>query len=238
MKKSISVLLAVIMAITCIPTAFAAANGIWVVQYDENNKVYLQNTETNESIYAAVEVKDGIQRPVDLEEYVIVLNNAEYVDTEAVLSNEYTYEIQSLSHTYYSYTQKSKSKVNGTPKKVTQDIKGPASVSHGTSTSISESFSASVSLGVNQKSAIRQGASFTWNTSSSSSTSFGVTFPVPSGKTGYVQFTPYLNRTTGELWATITNGTTITKSKISNITAHSPIKVGSTADGLFELRIK
>ncbi len=45
------------------------------------------------------------------------------------------------------------------------------------------------------------GASFSpWNTSSSSTTTFGAVFPVESGRKAYVQFTPYLNVTVGDLY--------------------------------------
>ena len=107
---------------------------------------------------------------------------------------------------------------------VTPSVKGPATISSGSSASFS--YSASVSLTASDRVSIGG----TWSASSNSS--FGISFNVPSGRIGYVVFTPKYKSITAErityFDATIVNRTTI------NI--KQPVKAESFADRLYELR--
>jgi hypothetical protein len=73
------------------------------------------------------------------------------------------------------------------------------------------------------KSSIKAGATFGWNKSSSSSTSFGMSFKVPKNKTGYITFTPKLNAVYGELVKTkvSTTGGSFPESHIGYATGYS-----------------
>lgn len=126
----------------------------------------------------------------------------------------------------------SSSKIKCSRAKVTPDVRGPASISKGTSIQTSESFGGSINVSASIKSLIvaevKAEVGFTWNTTSTSSSSFNATFNVPSNKIGAVYFTPYLQQF--DMYYYNVSG------QQYNIIAKSPIKLSSGfTDGLYEL---
>lgn len=122
--------------------------------------------------------------------------------------------------------------VKGTPflnynknQKVTPTIKGPATITSGQSKSFS--YTASVSLTATERTIIGG----TW--SATSNASFSASFPVPANRNGYVQFTPYYRAVTADRIYYV--DATIVDTVRIYIT--QPVKVGSFADGLYELKL-
>lgn len=110
--------------------------------------------------------------------------------------------------------------------KVTPSVKGPATITKGSS--VTFSFTSNISLSISDKTTIGG----TW--SASSNASFSVSFKVPSNKTGYVQFTPYYRTVTADKLHYF--DATLLKTEKLNI--KQPVKVGSFADGLYELKLQ
>ncbi|MES1045496.1 hypothetical protein FOA22_13580 [Heyndrickxia oleronia] len=127
----------------------------------------------------------------------------------------------------------------GLRKKVSGDALGPATISYGEAATITDSFTGN--LVFNYEKYIKSGASFTWNHTASSLSKFSVSFPVPSGKIGYVGFTPYLNKTWGNSYIDTFNTAHVLISTSNNglVYGYSPKKTSAGfADGLYALIIK
>ncbi len=174
--------------------------GPWVVTYDSNQKVFLKNTKTGEELIQAIRMdSNGNTIDINLEEYVNQLNHQIHTSSQqkSIIENSI---ITPMSYMLYKYVETSTYVGLGSPKKVTPDIIGPATISYGSSATISEAFGATISATFQVKEAIKVGASITpWNKTVSSAAQFGATFPVDSGRTAYVQFVPYLDVSVGNL---------------------------------------
>ena len=120
--------------------------------------------------------------------------------------------------------------VNGTRKKVSPDVAGPANITYGesitTTGSITGGLSGSIQARIIKAIEIKLNVSVSY--SSSSSANFAISFPVPSGKIGAVYFTPYLSQSNVNYYDV--NGNCI------NVSATLPVitSAGFT-DGLYEL---
>ena len=138
------------------------------------------------------------------------------------------------------YTESGHSVVNGSAVKVSPDAVGPADITYGTSVSISESFSVSGSATTESiKQAVRAGAGFTWTKSVSTSASFNVKYSVPKGRTGYIKFTPRLNKTVGTYTVKYYLNNRYLTGDSSSVTAYSPIKLSNGhADGTYALVLR
>ncbi len=251
-KKTVSFILAISILVIMNTSIFATNTVVsrsWTVRYDNNSNIYLKNIKTGEIVVRAFRL-DETGKPIDikLSQYVQVLNN------QTVDQNQKQSVTQSTSDTvtqhtsstldlppyitsYYRYEQTYSYTDSGSSVKVTPDVIGPATITYGNSTTVTESFSAAISLNAEAKRVIKGGASFTWNSSASTSTSFGLTYSVPAGKTGYIKFTPYRNVTVGELYEDVFyNGTYMSTLDQGISYGYSPKKLSNGfADGIFAL---
>lgn len=118
----------------------------------------------------------------------------------------------------------------GTMSKMTPDVRGPATITYGTSltttSSISVNFGAEINAFVFKTLALKFGVSYTQ--SSSTSRNFSSTFNVPSGKTGAVYFTPRLY--TGTCIYVDQNG------QGTSTFVTFPKTINGFTDGVYELR--
>lgn len=137
----------------------------------------------------------------------------------------------------YKYVESTHYVCMGDTVTVSPTIQGPGTISYGTSHTFTESFSASISLSYDEKSAIRAGAGFSWNSSASNSSTFGVTYSVPAGKYGYVTFTPDLYCTCGTLYEQHYSGGVLVGSvNLGEVYAYSPVVLSNgICDGIYRL---
>lgn len=123
--------------------------------------------------------------------------------------------------------------INGKREKVTPDVYGPAKISSGSSITSSSTWSGNISVTVESllfsKIKVQLGGSYA--KTSSSSTSFGLEYSIPSGRIGTVYFTPYYWHFDAVYYDS--NGNPL------DIYAETPVvlKTGFT-DGLYELVLK
>lgn len=138
----------------------------------------------------------------------------------------------------YNYHEEEKSQVNGSPQKASADSIG-GTIQTGYSVTVSESFGGNISISTAVKEAITISASFNWTKSASTSSSFSVTYTVPEGKTGYVQFTPYLMYTKGTMLEKKYLDGVLLSSNSYSVWGRTPKTLPSgLADGRYELVIK
>lgn len=190
----------------------------------------------------------GNQIEIDLIEYAKTLNETTLIPTntqEQLIVNDQLNNANHFQRTYvfipfhtYSYTETRNYRTTGSPIKCTADMVGPCDITYGESETVSESFSASITLS-GEKSAIQAGASFGWEHSVQTTSSFSVAYNVPAGKIGYIQFKPYYNVSVGNLTDTFwTSQYTNTKS-VRGEYGMSPVRLANGyADGVFELMYK
>lgn len=112
-------------------------------------------------------------------------------------------EVEMVPYDYrewYTFTPSgSKTKSNGTRRKVSADFVAPnagGAVTKNISFTVSNTFSANVTTS-SEKSAIQAGAGFTWVKSATASTTY--TANLAKGEKGYLSFTPYYNKISGNL---------------------------------------
>lgn len=202
------------------------------------NKEYLLDMITQEKIYSAYKTnEDGKLVEITLDEYNNILTNMEQSIEEENVQQAIEPRSPTIWKTYRYSGQKGNSVVNGARVKVSPDVKGPASLSSGYSTTVSNSFGGTFSASVGDL--IKKSASFTWNISASTTKTFSVTYKVPKGKTGYVGFTPYLNKTWGIGYEDTRTQTGVISTKSATVYGYSPKKLKSgLADGLYALVYK
>ncbi len=125
---------------------------------------------------------------------------------------------------------------SGTRRKVSADFeapKGGGSISKTISFTVSQTFSANVTLD-SEKSAIQAGCGFTWVKSASSNTTY--TAHLNSGEKGYLAFTPYYNKISGSLQV-YSNWDGLISSK--SVTGYSVKKTADgESDGLYQFIYK
>ncbi len=250
-KKLISLMLVFVILSSLHLNVLAADNsGYWIVKKDSSNSIYLQHTETGKKILEARSYDDsGNLVDFDLVEYARLLNDQiEIEQNDAIEQKTSSYtektnpetksdsvNTRSIPITIYTYIESRNYTSLGTARKCTADVVGPASLSYGNQISTTETFSASVNLS-GEKDAVQAGASFGWSTSSSSSSNFGVSFPVPSGKTGYVTFRPRYNTTEGTLRTRVYYNNSLLIDDSETVKGHSPkILATGFTDGIFAL---
>ena len=134
-----------------------------------------------------------------------------------------------------SFRVVSQSTVNGNRYKVSPDCVGECTLTVQTSVTVTDSFSASITICGSMELAIiakiEGSVGFNWSTSSTLTQSVGVTKTVPAGKTGALYFTPYM-----KVFNVIYTDENFDEWPI---TAKSPIELeNGMPDGLFELIYK
>ncbi len=191
----------------------------WMKSFDnETGEEILLNRITNEKVYEVYETINGESVKLNIDEALKKFNLNEDIN---VKSSRAIFGVSSVK------------KVTGSARKISQDVSGGklgATISIGTSTTVSESFTVG---GTTEaiKSLVRANSGFTW--SKSLTRSVTTTHKVPAGKVGYVAFKPYYREVRGTVNGMIV-GTPITE----KIVARSPIKVGTVCDGLEYLAYK
>ncbi len=244
--------IALLLNLSVFANAQASDTRIWIDRTDENGSIYLENTQNGEKMLEAFCIDAfGNTIELDLLEYINELNNAVIIDTAETSTGSDSFTALAINnpiiitpHTTaeyeYVYTQTSSYVGVGNAEKVTPDVVGPATVSYGNTITVSESFGGGLNLTVNLKKKISAGASFNWNISLSTNTSFGVSYNVPAGKTGYIQFKPRLDVTKGHLYEKFYfNGALQSTTDMGECWGACPKKLSSGfADGTYELILK
>lgn len=138
----------------------------------------------------------------------------------------------------YYYTETRTYVGLGAAQKVSPDYKGTATITLVNSVTTTNIYGGSASAIVEATNKIKLGASFNWNTSSASSTSVSGAWPVPAGKTGYIQFTPRLNVSVGNVLMTFWVSGIYKSLDMGESWGASPAKAGSFTDGIYELILR
>jgi len=261
MKKKISVLfLCFVLLLACFPNfAFAESNmelnkqSYWKVMTNNQGEIYLYNTVTGEKMVQAYRIDENNNIVyLDLEalaghlnamEYAKRLNLVEDIPLPKSPASQKDNDVVPQYTTLLPWREyretRSYTKL-GTPEKVTPDYVGPYTITHATSITVTESFGGSVSISGAVKDAIKAGASFTWSRSAQSSTTIGGNTTVPEGKIGYVQFTPYLNVSEGDVYYCVASSTgKITKIYEGTAWGSCPKKLSNgMADGIYQLILR
>lgn len=240
MKRFFICLLAIIFVLPFQAQATGNNNGdVWTIKKSDNS-IYLQNQETGEIIAEASELDSaGHLIKIDLVAYANQLNTKPKVpDSPSCASFVSEHQVRRTSITY-SYREDYSYVGLGSGVKVSPDVVGPATVTYGESTSITESFGGEVSIVASIKTKIQAGASFNWNTSLQSGSQFSAGFSVPSGKTGYIQFRPKYNVTEGTLTQYVRTDSILDDVYTFDVWGRCPIKLATGfADGVYELVLR
>ena len=182
----------------------------WVLR-SENGREFLYNPATDETISQAYRYVDDHAVPLPLQELLQVLNASlaerAAASVEAPTSNSAEADRRAPVY-FYRFEETSTQKINGAPETVCPDVVGPAEITTGISITVTESYGGGFSLSASAKNEISGSASFTWNRSLATNTSFETTHYVPAGSMGHVEFVPYLNKTTGKLYQETSDPTT------------------------------
>lgn len=214
----------------------------WVLR-SENGKEYLYNPATDETIPEAYRYVDDHAVPLPLQELLQVLNaslaeRAADLSVETPTSNSAETNRRAPVY-FYRFEETSTRKIEGDSEKVCADVAGPAELTVGISITVTESYGGGFSLSASAKNEISGSASFTWNRSLATNTSFETTHHVPAGSMGHVEFVPYLNKTTGKLYQATSDPTTGFMSDYvyqGVVWGTSPIRLSSGfADGCYYL---
>ena len=256
MKKVLSLILTLAMIFAlCLPVSAASFSEMeetnsesqWVLKTAESGEEYILNRSSGEIIAKVFSYNEfGELVEMDLSEYLVLKNSLPCVtsrslNTTGTLSpyKDNTSSSAAKNTWIYDYRETSTTVEFGTPVKVTQDIRGPGKVSHFTSTTIEHSFGGDVSIVGAMKNVIQLGASFDWHISLASETSNGYEFDVPRGYIGYIQFTPYLNVTEGDLYYLYSDILFQDEIYLGEVWGSAPREIeGGFADGLFELILR
>lgn len=248
MKRVISLFLALALMLSSAYTAYAMEPySEWSIEYNLDGSSYLRNKTTGEIVLKAFRLdNDGHVIEISFQEYIQEINSLpQVIETTAITAiEEKNGDINSPkrgpSAVSYGFTESYNYRTLGTPKKVTSDVAGPGHIDYGESTTISASYGGDLSINSSIENAIQMGASFSWEVSLQSSAQFTVGYDIPAGRTGYIEFTPYLRVSVGTLTRKIISSTGIvTSSKDYNVWGKSPIKLSSGfADGLYALKLR
>lgn len=165
---------------------------------------------------------------VPLEYALSVLNNDALIETNNSVSTRFMPLRSPIAPDTVSLN--SKSSYYAGRVRVTPYVKGPATITYGQSSTVSESFGGNISISASVKGMIiaQAGAQFgvTWNSTASSSSTFSTSFSIPSGKTGAVYFRAKMIRVSGSYYDS--------KLKAYYVYGDTPAKLGSFADGIYE----
>lgn len=258
MKKGFSLLVCILMIFVCLTSNAIVADesinteGKWEVATNAQGEEYLRNSLTDEEILVAFRIdEEGDIVYLDLYEHAHKLNNMPRASEGLLITDdgnyqeEYYGEDPNLINPYAVVTKYFENRTYiglGSATKVTPDVRGPAQLNVTISRTITNSFGGDIGITSSISQAISSGASFTWHRSLGSSTSIGTTFSVPANKIGYVQFTPYLNVTVGDVYRyhyTLPLYILIRQEYVGGAWGGSPIRLaGGYADGIYELKVK
>ena len=129
-------------------------------------------------------------------------------------------------------TSESKQLVSSKKRRVTPYVKGPMNIGMTFGSTVTRSITCN--FGTSIETALKRTISVSGTVSKAESEAFNFGGSVPSGKTGYIQFTPRMAVIKGV--ATRTEYKNYKEYKTtSNATAYYPLKIGKYADGLYQI---
>lgn len=259
MRKVIALLFCFLFVVTSVPSVCAiekpsneldvnAGREEWILQVEDGQEI-LFNPGTGETISEAHRIVNGQVISVSLRELCDALNSAlseesPTIDLETYIPDDSATRRASLFY-FYRLENVTTKRVNGGIRKVTQDYKGPTELSLVTSVTITDSYGctgsggAAISLSSKAKTTISASASFSWNYSLATGTSVESSYCVSAGKTGHIEFIPYLNQINGDLYEAFSDpvtGFTTDYVYKGKAWGRSPIQLpNGLADGLFYL---
>lgn len=244
MKKRLTALLTsliIMMNLVLFPTYASSITPIQAVpelslETTSTGEQYLLNETTGEKIIKAYTYnKDGTLFEIPLTEYQRIINSTPKIPSSNSNDISFKSESELLRALTYRYDETSSYVALGTPLKVSSELKGPGEVSISHSSTVSCSFGGDVSVSSTIKKKIQAAASFSWNVSLATEVSDTYTFPVPAGKIGYIQFTPYFDVTVGDLYQGHSESS-LADRFLGEVWGKSPQKIDTGfANGLFEL---
>lgn len=183
----------------------------------ENNAVLVENglariisNEEAETLLA-----EGREAEATYAEQIADISALENVDMGNVTRSVYEFEVLNQATAFWGSDQV----------RITPYVVGPCTITTGESHTFTASFSGSISFSTPVIEAID--ASIELIMSAANNTEFTVGYSVPAGETGYVLFTPRKRTTVGN----VIMGPIATK-----VTVVDPVKVGTHADGIYQLR--
>lgn len=255
MKKNLKIITSFILSLTILFTlsspAFAVENSPqiqnsqrenWIVAFAKDGSIYLENETTGEIIVSAFRIdENGIEQPVNLVDYANELNTISIIPTIDSVNEQTDVMPRKGTTVTYNYKEKTSYKGIGTGMKVTPDVVGPATITYGESVSVSEQFGGGITISAEIKKAITTEASFAWNVELSSSANFTVSKDIVAGRTGYVEFRPYLNVTKGTLTKKVIHVPegVVVSSTDYDAWGQCPIRLSSGfADGIYDVRYR
>lgn len=265
--KKIGVFFATLMALLCVSlitvTAYAQSVDqlefiIWEVATDEYGNTFLKNSTNSEEIWQVKELDEhGNLVDVDLAVHAAFLNGVQrnamamqrsgitlpYAPISPIDINVTSFEVeiepQVLGATFYTFRQRHSYIGLGNAVAVSSRFVGPAEISVSQSLTITNTFSASVSVTAQIRESIEAGATFGWERSVETGFTQTGTWNVPSGRTGEIRFTPRLNVSVGDLTRNFVSPFPphpITQTQLGEAWGASPRRLASgLADGTFEL---
>lgn len=218
---------------------------IWVVNVDDNDNIYLLNMETYEVILEAMRFNnDGDLEHINLIEYAQEINYINFRMNQLINKPETKNSGYDDNKNFRVipiwadiYTETSQWIGLGDPIRVTAFCVG-CHISTTQSASISQSFGGTISLNATLRDRISTGASFSWNSSATRSSTSSYSWQVPTNMTGHIEFTPRLNVTQGVITRVFTwppfMDTTLEYR--GSVWGASPIRLSNgQADGTFRL---
>lgn len=216
--------------------------GSWAFVQDEEFGPCLLNVDTGERLLKAFGCDaDGAFVEMDLREYLQIKNAASIKGADTIYeggNRDGLNSVFSYSGTY-SYRETHSYIGTGTPVKVSGDLRGPGQISLFNTVTISHFFGGEISLNMQEKLAVQTGASFSWNTTLTSESMNGYEFSVPSNRVGYIQFTPYLHVTEGDLYYIQITPAGTYENFVGTAWGASPVRTGNGfADGCYELILR
>lgn len=218
----------------------------WSLLEDEELGLVIINDITGDIITQAGRFdENGNFVLIDIRDYYIELTTTPTVDE--ILYDEYYFsscEYEDIidpfitTRTRYELGgNRGVGRVNGNAVRVTPFVVGPATITTGQSTTISESFGGSASVSADVMNLFRAEVGSNWNRSLQTSTSFGITFnPIPAGRRGHVEFTPILTSHSATQFRVTYNaltGNVISRQNLGNVWGRYPRQAGGFADGIF-----
>lgn len=227
-------------------------NETWELKIDKEGNEVLQSNKGGLIREASGFDEDGNLVAVPLSEYLDILTN-QTVDSQNVMDANSTKSLENPDDKQikenkspnevwkYRYKQTSISHPYGSGVKVSPSVAGGSSgatISYGYNELIGAIYSGQASSNVSVRDALTIGVNFTWNHSATTNTTFGVSFKVDPGKTGYIEFKPKVTYTKGDSYRDVYNGAgvKIRTDNLGKAEGKSPKKLNNGfADGVFAL---
>lgn len=259
MKKIVIIIMSVVFMLSTVSSVFAESDQFIIGELSDGTE-YILNTKTNEKLLVVYKSDiNGNMIRVPLREAAYNLNNPSRVnlnyprtkessvlDLEAKTTENSSETMMRSYPTFTGYVLKNAMMTSGSDAigvRVTNIINGGplgASITHGNSVTINDSYEGSFGINGKVKDAIELGASFSWNHSVATATEFSATHLIPAKEIGYVKFYAFYDIVYGDLYEETYSyqGIKIDSKKLGRATGRSPKKLNGFADGYFTIVIQ